>query len=150
MSRLYPLAALFLLAASPALAQRSTFGLGGQVGDPTGITLRAGAPGSAIDLAAGWNLSNNAIFVQGHLIMGERRLGAAPSDLRLFYGPGLFLGVRDRDRSDDEVTFGLSLNAGLSYFAGPVEIFGQLTPRLQLVDETDFILGGALGLRYYF
>lgn len=139
---------LFLLA-TPALAQRGSLGIGGQVGDPTGVALRFGAAPGAFDLAAGWNLSNDSFFAQGHYVMGQRRFGTPPADLRLFYGPGLFVGVNDRDDRDDDVTFGISFNAGLSYFTGPIEIFGQLTPRLQLVDETDFDLGGALGLRFY-
>jgi len=145
------LLALALLSAAPALAQqRGSFGIGGQVGDPTGLTMRfGGATGGAVDLAAGWNLSNDAIFAQGHYLIAQNRLGTPPADLRLFYGPGLFVGVNDRPGRDNETSFGISFAAGLSYYTGPVEIFGQLTPRLQLVDETDFQLGGALGLRFY-
>jgi len=145
MSRLLPVLALLLLTTAPALAQRSSFGIGGQVGDPTGLTIRAGA----LDLAAGWNLSNNSFSGQVHYLLADRALGGAPANFRFFYGPGVFVGVRDRPRDETETALGLSLNAGLSYFAGPIEIFGQVTPRLQLVDQTDFDLGAALGLRFY-
>lgn len=149
MKHLFLFLILLGLSSSSALAQRAGFGIGGQVGDPTGITLRVGGA-TALDLAAGWNLSNDAIFAQGHVLMGRTGIGAPPASLQLFYGPGLFVGVNDRGRDrDDDMAFGISFNTGLSYFAGPIELFGQLTPRLQLVDETDFNLGGAIGLRFY-
>ena len=133
-----------LLTAAPAAAQTTAFGIGGQLGDPTGVAFRFGAGTSAFDLAAGWDLDADRIFVQGHLLLDERRLGTAPPDLRLFYGPGAFLGA-----GDDDAALGFSFNAGLNIWTGPLEIFAQLTPRLQLVEETDFDLGGALGIRYY-
>lgn len=151
MSRLFAVAALALLCASPALAQRSV-GLGGQVGDPTGVTLRVGTTGPAVDIAVGWDIRHNNFFAQVHFIPQQMGLGVRPAALRLFYGPGLFIGVNDNppppDR--DRTSFGVSFNAGLSFWTGPVEIFGQLTPRLLLIEATDFDLGGAVGLRYYF
>ncbi|MEM1042012.1 MAG: hypothetical protein AAGI91_05225 [Bacteroidota bacterium] len=135
---------LVLLAASaaPAAAQ---FGIGGQVGDPTGLALRFGAGPSAFDLAAGWDLDDDRLFVQGHLLLRERRVPGAAADLRYFYGPGAFLSAAD----DRDTGVGFSFNAGLGFHTGPIEIFGQLTPRLALAPDTDFDLGGALGLRYY-
>jgi hypothetical protein len=131
-----------------AHAQRGTFGIGGQVGDPTGLTLKFGSGARSFDLAAGWDL-DDYLYVQGHLLLRERRLPGSTSDLRYFYGPGLFLSVRDTGRNDDDVNFGISFNAGLSYYFDAFELFGQLTPRLQLVDDTDFDLGGAIGIRFY-
>lgn len=139
---------LFLLSAPDVHAQRGTFGIGGQVGDPTGLTLKFASGARAFDLAAGWDL-DDYLYVQGHLLLRERRLPGTASDFRYFYGPGLFLSVRDTNRDNDDVNFGISFNAGLSYYFDAFEIFGQLTPRLQLVDDTDFDLGGALGIRFY-
>lgn len=147
MKRFIPLFALVLLAAAPALAQRS-IGIGGQVGDPTGVTLRIGSTGPAFDLAAGWNLSNDQFFAQVHWVPTQIGLGVRPTMIRLFYGPGAFVEVNGG--RDSDARFGVSFNGGLGFWTGPVEIFGQLTPRLQLVESTDFRLGGALGLRYYF
>jgi hypothetical protein len=151
MTRLTLLLGVLLLTTVPASGQG--FGIGGQLGDPSGLSLRfGGAP--AFDLAAGWNLSDNALFAQGHVLLSDRRLGrgrrsGAGAPLNLFYGPGLFVGVNERSGRESDVAFGLSFNAGLSYYTGPIEIFGQLTPRLQLVDRTDFDLGWGVGLRFY-
>lgn len=142
MKRFLPLLLLFAFVATESRAQG--IGIGGQLGDPTGVTIRAGS----LDLAAGWNISNDRFFGQAHFIVGQTPLTGAGADLRLFYGPGVFIGAGE-GRNDD-VRFGVSLNGGLSYFLNPnIEIFGQLTPRLQLVDRTDFNLGGAAGLRFY-
>jgi hypothetical protein len=147
MTRFLALLAALLLAAPHAQAQ---VGLGGQVGDPTGLTLRIGSTGSAVDLAAGWNLSNDSFFAQVHWVPSQIPLGGPRPALRLFYGPGVFVGVDGNRNRDNRTAFGGSFNVGLGIWTGPVEIFGQLTPRLQLIESTDFNLGGAVGLRYYF
>jgi hypothetical protein len=137
------LALLALATAGDASAQRGgNFGIGGQVGEPTGLTIKAGVGRGAIDFAAGWDLSDDAFFAQGHYLLAERPLSG--TQIGLFYGPGLFVGSRN-----DNTAFGLSFNVGVNYYTGPIEIFGQITPRLQLVDDTDFDLGAALGLRFY-
>jgi hypothetical protein len=139
----------FIFLTAPAHAQRGTFGIGGQVGDPTGLALKFTSGARAFDLAAGWDL-DDYLYVQGHLLLRERRLQGTASDFRYFYGPGLFVTIRESGRDDDDdVNFGISFNAGLSYYFDAFEIFGQLTPRLQLVDDTDFDLGGAIGIRFY-
>ena len=147
-----PLRLLFLLlavglAAPSAHAQRGTFGIGGQIGDPTGLALKFQSGSRLFDLAAGWDL-DDYLFVQGHLLLREQRADRSATDFHYFYGPGLFLGVRDGNR-DGNTAFGISFNAGLAYYTGQIEIFGQLTPRLRLIDNTDFDIGGGLGVRFY-
>ncbi|SRR5690606_6045164 len=132
---------LSFLFAAPAFAQGG-FGIGGQIGEPTGLTMKFGTGRSAIDLAAEWDF-DDYLFVQGHVLFAERRFVASP--VGYFYGPGVFVGARE----GRDAVFGLSLNLGINYYTGPIEIFGQMTPRLQLTEETDFDLGAALGLRFY-
>lgn len=141
-------AALFFAVTPLAVAQT---GIGGQIGDPTGITLKFGVGYGAIDLAAGWDLGDH-FSAQGHYLLGENRLPTPEADLRFFYGPGAYLKVRNNDGNDDgDADAGFSFNVGLGlYPTREIEIFGQITPRLQLIDETDFDFGGAIGLRYYF
>jgi hypothetical protein len=133
--------ALLVLLPSAA-AQPGTFGIGGQIGEPTGLTLKiAGRP--ALDFAAEWDF-DNYFFIQGHLLLAERRFPGAAADVHYFYGPGLFVG-----EGSGATAFGLSFNAGVSYYTGPIEIFGQITPRVRLTPDSDFDLGAALGLRFY-
>mgnify|MGYP007122496513 CR=1 FL=1 len=135
---------LALLAAAPAAAQT---GIGAQVGDPTGITLKIGAGRGAVALAAGWDLGDDdtQISLEGHYFLRETRI-PGEADLALFYGPGIFLKARE----DRDPSFGASFGIGLSLFATrDIEIYGLVSPRLQLVEETDFDLGGGVGARVY-
>lgn len=135
------LAVLLLVPAAPVLAQ-GPFGIGGQIGEPTGLTLKFDAGRSAVDLAAEWDF-DDYLFVQGHLLIAERRFPG--SEVGYFYGPGVFVGARQ----NADAIFGLSFNGGINYYTGPVELFGQLTPRLRLTPDSDFDLGAAFGIRFY-
>ena len=50
--------------------------------------------------------------------------------------------------NDADTDVGVSLGVGIETLLAPeIEIYGLLSPRLQLTDETDFDLGAGLGLR---
>ena len=136
-------AALFVFAPDAQAQQRGGFGIGGQIGDPTGLALKFGS-GTRFDLAAGWDL-DEYLFVQGHLLLAERPIPGANAPLTYYYGPGAFIGIPD----NGDALLGASFNIGGAYYTGQIEIFLQATPRLLLVPETDFDIGVALGLRYY-
>lgn len=146
--------ALLVFAFSSGLqAQRpGGVGIGVQLGDPSGLSLNLPTSGRAsIDLLAAWDL-DNFFFLNGHALFMQP-LGSVP-ELGVFYGPGLFIGVRDRDTRrwdfEDEVYAGISGTIGLNYFIDRFEIYLRATLRLQLIDKTDGSAGGGLGLRYYF
>ena len=136
MPRLLPLAALLL--ALPATAQVA---IGGQLGDPSGLAVKAGAGPGAVLLAVGFGRGD--VSAEGHYVLRTRRLEGTDTAIRLFYGPGAFL------RSDDgDVDFGLSLGVGLeTLLTREIELYGLVSPRVRLVEETDFELGGGVGLR---
>lgn len=138
------LSALALLTTAPSFAQT---GIGAQVGDPTGVTLKFGAGRGAVALAAGWDLGDNdtEVSVEGHYFLRETRI-QGEADLALFYGPGVFFKARE----NRDPAFGVSFGVGLSLFATrDIEIYGLVSPRLQLIEETDFDLGGGVGARVY-
>ena len=144
MPRFLVLAALFLFLVPCAAAQPGSFGIGGQIGEPTGLTIKLHTGRTALDFAAEWDF-NDFFFVQGHLLLAEPPIPGTNGDVRYFYGPGLFVGARE----NNDTAFGFSFNAGVSYYTGPVEIFGQVTPRLRLTPDSDFDVGAAFGLRFY-
>ena len=75
-------------------------------------------------------------------MLRSRRLEGT-NRVALFYGPGAFIQTGGRD---DE--FGISFGVGLETLLTPdIELYGLVSPRLQLADETDFELGAGLGLR---
>jgi hypothetical protein len=144
---------LLVLWTSPAAAQRTTgaIGFGGQLGEPTGLTLKVyneSAP--SYDFLAAWDL-DDFFFLNGHALF-EHRIDASNIDPQLewFVGPGAFIGVVDNP-SDDEIGLGISGTAGLNLvFSQQVELYVQVTPRIGVVPETEGEIGGGLGLRYYF
>jgi hypothetical protein len=146
-------ATLLALSALPAHAQRTSgaVGLGGQIGEPTGITLKiynANAP--SYDFLAAWDL-DDFFFLNAHALFAER-LNASniEPELELFYGPGAFIGIFDNP-VDDEVGLGISGTVGVGVlFSQQVELYGQVTPRIGLVPDTDGEVGGGIGVRYYF
>ena len=141
---LLPIFALALLLAPEASAQ---FGIGAQLGDPTGVSLKFGAGRGALALAAGWDLGEpSSLSLEGHYFLRERSI-PGDADLALFYGPGVFVQARE----NQDTGFGVSFGVGLSLYATrDVELYGLVSPRLQLIEETDFDLGGGIGGRIYF
>lgn len=142
-------AGLLFGSAEEAQAQyrRGGLGIGGQLGDPSGLTLKLyRRPGFAYDFLLAWDLDADVLFLNVHGLY-ERPLRTAP--VRFFYGPGLYVGFRDRDPADDEVVLGISGSFGVNYFIEQFELFAQLTPRLRVVPDTDGSLGGGIGLRFY-
>jgi hypothetical protein len=141
---------LLILSTGPALAQRSagSVGIGGQIGSPSGITLKIYNPrGFSYDFLAAWNL-DDFFFLNIHGLL-EHHIGPTQR-LHFFYGPGAFIGIRDRPNRDDEVEAGISGSFGIGFVIDRLEFFGQITPRLALVPSTDGEIGGGVGLRFYF
>lgn len=97
---------------------------------------------TAFDLAAEWDF-DDYVFVQAHVLLSERRFPGSP--VGYFYGPGIFIGARN----NADTAFGLSFNAAVNYYTGPIEFFGQVTPRLRLTPDSKFDVGAALGIRFY-
>lgn len=146
-------AALILLfagfAARPAAAQPAgDVGLGLQLGDPSGVTLQFYNPGATSwDFLAAWDV-DDFFFLNIHALY-YRGLGSDPR-VHLFYGPGGFIGFRDRGRDDDEVVVGISGTVGIGFMIDRFQIYGAVTPRLSVVPDTDGDVGAGIGVRYFF
>lgn len=140
---------MLLGAASTAHGQTNnppgTFAIGGQIGDPSGITLKwYDRPGRAFELLGAWDL-DDFLFLNLHYLF-ENPIQNSP--LNYYLGPGAYIGVQDR--RDSDLVVGASASFGLNFFAPPFEVFLQLTPRLNVIPNTRGDLGGGVGLRYYF
>jgi hypothetical protein len=139
---------VFMALSSELYAQR--VGIGGQIGDPSGISLRF-QNGSALgyDILAAWDL-DDYFFVNVHGLW-EHSLSEAPR-IHYFYGPGAFLGLRDNGRNDndDDIYLGVSGALGLNLYIQRLEIYAQVNPRISVVPGTDGDIGGGIGVRFYF
>jgi hypothetical protein len=131
-----------------AQGKNNQVGIGLQLGDPSGLSLKFYNPGRAsVDILAAWDL-NNYLFVNVHALY-HKPLGNA-RNANFFYGPGAFLAFRERNRYADYLGLGISGNFGFNVFIDQLEIYAQVTPRLQLIEGTDADVGGGIGLRFYF
>lgn len=146
--RYVPIVLFFsIILSTDALAQVQghSIGLGGQVGDPSGITLKVYQNrGFAYDFLAAWDWDDYFLFnVHG---LFERPLQNTP--MNYYLGPGAFVIIKER--RDDDILLGISGNFGINFFIERFEVFLQITPRLSVVPDTDGDVGGGVGLRYYF
>lgn len=132
-----------------AQRQAGDIGIGAQVGQPTGLTVKFYNPRTSFDLLAAWDL-DDFIFLNGHAVF-DAHLNDR-NTVHFFYGPGAFIGIRDREPEnvDDDVVIGISGTFGLDVMFNKFELFIQGTPRLSLIEATDFDMGGGAGFRFYF
>lgn len=140
-------------AQSPVHAQRSSgsVGLGGQLGEPSGVTLKFyDAANPSYDFLAAWDLTDDFFFLNAHALFENNiQEQNEDPDFHWIIGPGAFIGIDEDAR--EEVVVGISGTAGLNLvFSNQVEIYGRLTPRISLTPDTDGTFGGGVGLRYYF
>lgn len=142
-----------LFASNPASAQNTTdgqLGVGLMIGEPTGISLKYWqSEATAIDGGLAWSLGQyDAIHLHAdHLwhnysVFDDVEEGALP----LYYGIGGRLILAENDS-----ILGVRVPAGINYLfeEAPVGLFLELAPTINLAPETDFDIGGALGVRVY-
>ncbi len=139
-----------LTAAWPQLGlsqSRPSTGFGVQAGAPTGISVKIVRNAEPhYDLLAAWDL-DDFLFLSANAVWERRVEDMTDVDLRMFYGPGAFIGFRDN--SNDNVAVGIGGAVGASIWADRFEFFLQLLPRFELVSRTDFDIGGGIGVRFH-
>ena len=144
------LIALMLITANEAAAQRApgAVGIGAQIGEPSGVTLMIYNPQRmSYDFLAAWDM-DDFFFLNTHALF-EQHFGQS-NRAHFFYGPGAFIGIRDRSNdADDEVVVGVSGRVGVGYLFDRFEVYAQLTPRLALSPSTNGDFGGGVGFRFY-
>ena len=125
---------------------QSRLGLGGQAGDPTGLTIKYYVSNNWSSVwVASWNLERSLHF-STHLSY-ERPIPDSP--LHFYIGPGLFA-ARGNSSREQRIRIGISLLPGLNFFTGHFEVFLQANPGLRLIPNLRLSTGGVVGLRYYF
>jgi len=138
-------------ATTPARAA-GPFGIGIQVGEPTGITAKYFLSGNnALQGAAAWSFSDEGNF---HL-----QIDYLYHFVAIFEGDDKgrpipwYVGIggryKTRDNGDDEI--GIRVPLGLAFdFADRFDVFGEVAPVLNLAPSTKVKFNGALGVRIYF
>lgn len=136
--------ALLVLGPSRLGAQPLTqsWGPGGQVGDPSGLTVKY-YPNQlmAYELVLSYDIGDSFLLFNGRYLF-EQPIPESP--LHFFLGPGVTFASED-----DGAAMGASGTLGLNFFRERFEVFLHFTPRLNLVPDTEGYLGGGVGLHYY-
>lgn len=143
------MATIFLALAGTASAQNpaGSVGVGGQLGEPSGVTVKLYQQSDfAYEILGAWDLSD-FFFVNGHALF-ERPVPNVP--IRYYVGPGVLAGIREGGDEGSDFVIGISGQFGINYFVERYEVFLHLTPRLGVIPDTEGDVGGGIGLRYYF
>lgn len=146
---LLPVLFLFFLADANAQRPSSSVGIGFQAGNPTGLSIQFYKEhGVSTDILFAHNF-NRYSFLNIHGLWNTHLDNRGV--MHLFYGPGGFVGVYNNPEGQkDYVTAGISGNFGLNLVVSRVEFFGQVTPRLELINATNFDWGYGAGIRFFF
>ena len=149
------LAALVLsaCAAGPAVAGKNTegFGLGLMAGEPSGLAWKAWTgKRTAIDGGVAWSTKDDGgiaahmdyLWHVHDMRMTERSI------LPFYYG----IGVRYRDRDNQNDNFGVRIPLGLAYLFGnsAFDVFFEIVPVIDLAPDQEFSANVVVGGRYFF
>jgi len=139
----------FLLASNSAISQSREFGLGVQVGEPTGLNAKLWTGReNAVDFAVAWSFDGrDEMLMQADYVWHSFDVFSVSSgELPIYFG----IGGRAILRNDP--VFGARIPVGLAYIfeSTPLDIFIEITPTLNVIPATDFDFGGGLGARFWF
>lgn len=131
-------------------ARSGDVGLGAIVGEPSGLSGKFWLGSStALSMATAWSTRDDGRFhLQGDFLWHDFSLFEVErGSLPVYYG----VGGRVRFAERDDVV-GVRFPLGLSYlFEGRrFDTFFEIAPVLDLAPETEVVVEGGIGMRYYF
>lgn len=150
-TRLVAFAAL-LLAIAPAA--RAEFGVGINLGEPTGLNLRVGRD-RTLEATAGWSLHEGGtnIVLLGNVLYHGRSVLSNPPLMGIvpYAGAGLGFWMWDAKNSgDDDAGVWFQVPLGVDFrFAIPLELTVHIDPGIDIVPETNATIHWGLGIRYW-
>jgi len=150
---------LMIIIAKPITAQDHGFGMGIILGEPTGLSAKAWTSSdNAFDFALAWSFHNyhhndNHNHNDGDVLLQADYVWHFFNAISVSSGKlPIYVGIGARVVLADDPSFGVRIPVGIDYlFAdAPIDIFLELVPILDLSPETDFGIGGGIGIRYWF
>lgn len=148
---------LIMIFAKPITAQDHGFGLGIILGEPTGFSAKAWtSKDNAFDFALAWSFNNyhhNDNHNDGSILLQADYVWHFFNAITVSKGKlPIYVGIGARVVLADDASFGIRIPVGIDYlFAdAPIDIFLELVPIMDLSPETDFGIGGGIGIRYWF
>jgi hypothetical protein len=144
-----PVALIPLLVTSIAFGQRSEFGIGAVLGNPTGISVKYWTgERMAVDASLGYLIAREEyLLLSAGLLVHPWSIESEGDLIRPYLGAGASLGFIS------QISMGLRLPFGAAYFFAsfPMEFFAEIDPVVQLTGPDGSRLGimGYLGARWY-
>ena len=134
---------------SPAVAQYRSFGIGGMIGSPTGISVKKWlSRRSAYDLGIAWSLSKNpGMHLHGDFLVHRSDFdGTEAGRSYVYYG----LGGRLKAAADDPRA-GARFPLGFTFIdtREPFDTFIEIVPVLDILPRTRLALNVSVGGRLY-
>ena len=149
MKRKMVILASILFLSVPVYSQTSNFGLGIQLGEPTGINAKLWTSSvNAVDFGLAWSFEGrNEMIIQADYVWHSFNVFPVSSGkLPLYFG----IGGRAILRDDPQL--GARIPVGIAYMfeSIPLDVFAEIAPILNVIPSTDFDLGGGVGVRFRF
>lgn len=133
-----------------AQAQDRTFGIGGIIGDPDGVSLKGWlSESTAIAGAVSFDLGDDYSWVSIHADFLKQNTVVTWEEalLQTHFGGGLRIVSGDfQDYIALRAPIGIDVNA----IDAPMEVFMEVVPTIDVDPEFYFYFSGAIGFRYYF
>ena len=119
---------------------------------PTGITAKYWTTQTnAWDFFANWGTDDFEMDLHAdYLIHDYNQFGVTEIPLAFYYGYGARLEYKDDNDDDTEVWLRIPLGLTTFLEAAPLELFGEVAPRLKVIPETTAGLDLMIGVRYRF
>jgi len=126
------------------------FSLGIAAISPTGLSAKFWLSDKhAIDLFGSWSFNSDKFnFHFDYLIHNFDLLKVDENPMAFYYG----VGARIKDEDEEDLIIGVRMPFGITYLMSqvPVDVFGEVAPRVNIVPSTNFGLDVMIGIRYRF
>jgi hypothetical protein len=133
----------------PLHSQNHNFGLGMQLGEPTGLNAKLWTgQTNAVDFGLAWSFEGRDEMVMqvDYVWHSFDVFPVSSGELPLYFGIG------GRAILRDEPILGARIPVGITYMfeTFPLDVFVEIAPILNLMPSTEFDLGGGFGARFRF
>jgi len=134
-----------------AKAEKGEFDLGIAVGSPNGFIAKYWtSERTAIDIFGEWSFDSNEYKTHADVLYHDfDKIKLDDARIAFYYGGGLRITFAD---NSDDSEVGLRIPFGLNYFFSdvPVDVFGELAPRVNVYPSTNVGMDVLIGIRYRF
>lgn len=134
-------------------AQASSLGLGLNIGEPTGLSMKYWLDSvHALDGVVAWNLTDSTFIIRSdYLIHRDSIFSRKRWPIDFYYGIGGRLHSEKHGKSREQHLAGRA-PLGLAYrFRRPeIEIYGELAVLIEIIPSTSATFTPSLGGRYFF